>query len=124
MIWLVALGGALGTVARWLLSSWFPAPTGGVPWVTLGINVAGSFLLGFLTRYFVAQGAAPMLVTALTVGVCGGFTTFSAFSGDALRLIQEGHWGKAAVYVLGSVTLSLAAVALGDWVGRAGRSFG
>jgi CrcB protein len=121
MMALVALGGALGTVLRWMLSLWFPTPPGGIPWSTLGINVAGSFILGLLARYFMTHSVSPAVVAALTVGLCGGFTTFSAFSGDTLRLIQGGQWGKAGIYVLGSVMLSLVAVGLGDWVGRAVR---
>jgi CrcB protein len=122
MILLVALGGAVGTLARWWLTVLFPVPVGGVPWITLGINVAGSFALGVLARVFITHVASPTTVVALTVGVCGGFTTFSTFSADTLRLIHGGHWGKAGLYVLGSVALSLAAVALGDWTGRAAQS--
>ena len=121
MMPLIALGGAIGAAARWLLSLWFPAPAGAIPWGTLGINVAGSFTLGLLARYFMTHSVSPAIVAALTVGLCGGFTTFSAFSGDTLRLIQGGHWGRAGVYVVGSVTLSLLAVVLGDWVGKLGQ---
>ena len=86
MLFLIALGGALGTAARWQLSHWFPTPAGGIPWVTLGINVVGSFILGLLARYFLTHATSPAVVAAMTVGLCGGFTTFSAFSGDTLRL--------------------------------------
>ena len=121
MLFLIALGGALGTAARWQLSHWFPTPAGGIPWVTLGINVVGSFILGLLARYFLTHATSPAVVAAMTVGLCGGFTTFSAFSGDTLRLMQGGQWGRAGVYVVGSVMLSLIAVAFGDWVGRMGQ---
>ena len=119
MILLIALGGAVGTLARWGLMVLFPTPVGGVPWVTLGINVAGSFVLGLLARYFITHSVSPATVAAMTVGLCGGFTTFSTFSGDTLRLIQGGQWGRAGMYVIGSVAISLLAVAAGDWVGRA-----
>lgn len=119
MILLIALGGALGTLARWWLMVLFPTPVGGIAWSTLGINVIGSFVLGLLARYFITHSVSPATVAALTVGLCGGFTTFATFSGDTLRLVQGGHWGRAGVYVLGSVTLSLIAIAAGDWVGRA-----
>lgn len=122
MILLIAIGGALGTLARWWLSVLFPTPVDSIPWSTLGINVVGSFLLGVLARYFITHSVPPATVAALTVGLCGGFTTFSSFSGDTLRLIQGGQWGRAGVYVLGSVALSLLAVAAGDWVGRVSTS--
>lgn len=119
MILLIAAGGAVGTAARWWLMTLYPTPVGGIPWVTLGINVGGSFILGFLARTFVAHAASPATVAALTVGICGGFTTFSTYSADTLRLIQGDQWGRAAIYALGSVALSLAAVAWGEWTARA-----
>jgi CrcB protein len=119
VILLIAAGGAVGTAARWWLMVLFPTPVGGIPWVTLGINVAGSFVLGFLARTFMTHTISPGAVAALTVGVCGGFTTFSAYSADTLRLIQSAQWGRAATYALGSVALSLVAVAWGEWTARA-----
>lgn len=96
----------------------FPTPVGGIPWVTLGINVAGSFVLGFLARVFVTHTVSPSIVAALTVGVCGGFTTFSTYSADTLRLMDNAQWGRAATYALGSLALSLVAVAWGEWTAR------
>jgi fluoride exporter len=119
MILLIALGGAVGTVARWWLTTMFPVPAGSVPWVTLAINVVGAFVLGFLARTFAVHATSPSIVAALTVGVCGGFTTFSAFSADTLRLIQAGNVGRASFYVVGSVLLSLVAIAAGELSARA-----
>jgi fluoride exporter len=106
MFWIitqVAIGGALGSVLRYLTVSAVGGPT-----ATIVVNVLGSLLMGVL---YVALSArlSPLLMT----GVLGGFTTFSAFSLDALKLYEGGQTGQAALYVAGSVLLSLAALALG-----------
>ena len=101
----VAIGGAIGSVLRFAVIAGF-----GAPWATLFVNVAGSFAMGML--FVVLQGRAglqPLLMT----GVLGGFTTFSAFSLDSMKLWQSGQFLQAAFYVGGSVALSLIAVALG-----------
>jgi len=122
MIWTlsqVALGGAIGAVARYL------AMVGGLrafglhfPWATLAINVAGSFLIGVLFVWLEARGMLRVAPFAIA-GVLGGFTTFSTFSLDALRLWERGEAGLALLYVAGSLTLSLAAVAAGVALARA-----
>ena len=102
---LIALGGALGAVLRHLSVAAL-----GAPWATAAVNVAGSFAIGVLFVLLAARtGWQPFLMT----GVLGGFTTFSAFSLDTLKLIQAGQPAQAALYVLASVALSLIAVALG-----------
>ena len=109
------VGGGLGAVARYgvnrLSLAWF-GPL--VPAGTLVVNVGGSFLMGLLAA-LLAEGpaASPSLRLFLLTGVLGGFTTFSAFSLDALGLWQRGQAGAASVYVLASVLLSLAGIALG-----------
>ncbi len=100
----VALGGAIGSVLRALTVAAF-----GAPWAVAAVNVVGSFAMGFLFIPAGRLGLSPMLLT----GVLGGFTTFSAFSLDALRLWQSGQTLQAALYVTISVGLSLFAVALG-----------
>ncbi len=101
----VALGGAIGAVLRYLTGLALAFPFG-----TLAVNVVGSFLIGVLWVALADRGAwAALLIT----GVLGGFTTFSAFSLDTLRLVETGRAPMAALYVLASVTLSLGAVALG-----------
>ncbi|CAA9395336.1 MAG: Fluoride ion transporter CrcB [uncultured Rubellimicrobium sp.] len=104
----VALGGALGASLRYLATLLWPAPSG-----VLAVNVAGSLAIGILSVRL-APALAPFLVT----GVLGGFTTFSAFSLDALRLMEGGRTGPAFLYVGGSVGLSLLACAAGLWLGR------
>ena len=100
----VALGGAVGSVLRYLSLLAVPAP-----WGTLGINVLGSFLIGLLFVPAGRMGLSPLLLT----GVLGGFTTFSAFALDAARLWTAGQGGQALAYVAASVALSLVAVAAG-----------
>lgn len=104
----VALGGALGAVLRALATLAWPAP-----WGVLAVNVLGSFLIGL-----VAVWLPPRLWPFVVTGLLGGFTTFSAFSLDALRLLEGGRPGAAALYVGGSVALSLLACGLGLWIGR------
>lgn len=103
----VAIGGAIGSVLRFLTLQAFAAP-----WGVMAINVLGSFLIGILYGPAGRLGLSPLLLT----GVLGGFTTFSAFSLDAARLWNGGAVGQAAVYVAGSVLLSLMAVAAGGWL--------
>jgi fluoride exporter len=107
---LVALGGAIGSVLRYLMVAAI-----GASWGTAAVNVLGSFLIGVL---FVGLGARDGWQLFLMTGLLGGFTTFSAFSLDALKLLDTGGPLQAAIYVLGSVTLSLAAVALGVAIAR------
>ncbi len=110
---MVALGGAIGAAGRFLAGTAVTRLAGpGFPWGTLVVNVAGCFAMGVLVVALAQAGAmrhAPLLMT----GVLGGFTTFSAFSLDAVALYQRGEAGLALVYVSGSMVGSLAALALG-----------
>ncbi len=113
MIWTlsqVALGGAIGSVLRYLTVSAISAPLG-----TFVVNVAGSFVMGIL---FVLISSRTTLSPLLMTGVLGGFTTFSAFSLDTLKLWQSGQTPTALAYVAGSVVFSLLAVALGAALAR------
>ena len=101
----VAAGGALGSVLRYLTVAAF-----GAPWAVAAVNVAGSFVMGVA---FVALSSRAHLSPFLMAGILGGFTTFSAFSLDALKLWHSGETLQAALYVALSVGLSLFAVALG-----------
>lgn len=107
---LIALGGALGSVLRYLAVA-----AVGAPWGTAVVNVLGSLVIG---AAFVLLDTRAGWQLFLMTGVLGGFTTFSAFSLDALKLIQAGQTLQAAGYVLASVALSLAAVALGVALAR------
>lgn len=91
------------------------------PWGTLAVNVIGSFLIGVLAAWFAFRGdsyATQSLRLFLTTGILGGFTTFSAFSLDFALLFERGDTMLAAVYVIASVALSLAAIFAGLWVVR------
>lgn len=107
----VALGGAVGASLRYLANLSIQRIAGhGFPWHTLLVNVAGSAIMGGLMVALAHKGGlrfAPFLMT----GVLGGFTTFSAFSMDAILLWERGQIGAAALYIGGSVLLSLAAFA-------------
>jgi CrcB protein len=110
----VAAGSALGGVARFLISNALTRPGSAFPWSTLGINILGALLVGLVTR--LAINGAPINLEMrlfLTVGFCGGFTTFSAFSYEVLALIDAQMPVRAASYALVSVVLSLLAVAVG-----------
>ena len=108
----VALGGAAGSVLRYwatLGAAWLG--WGAFPWSTIAINVAGSFAIGWFAT---AHGAASHEVRLLVMtGLCGGFTTFSAFSLQTLDLLRAGNLAGAAANVLLSVALCLAAVFAG-----------
>lgn len=115
----VALGGALGASARYLVNVSTMRLIGpGFPWATVTVNVAGSFLMGVLV-VVLAHKDATRLAPFLMTGALGGFTTFSAFSLDALTLWERGQTALAAAYVLGSVVLSLGAIVAGMAVTRA-----
>ena len=115
MIWYVALGSAIGGVARYLVGGWVQQRSGTTfPVQTLLINVSGSFLLGLIQRYALETAAlSPEVRTMLTIGVCGGYTTFSTFSYETLRLVEDGDWRRAGMYTLLSVVLSISAALLG-----------
>lgn len=117
----VAIGGAFGASARYLLGGWVAARAGaGFPWGTLIINVTGSFLLCFLATLAVERYRIPPIwYILLGTGFCGGYTTFSTFSYETLRLAAEGSWGRAAANVAASVGAGLVAGVLGFIAGRA-----
>ncbi len=109
----VAIGGALGSAARYLVNVTAMRLLGpGFPWATVAVNVAGSFLMGVLV-VALAHRDATRLAPFLMTGVLGGFTTFSAFSLDTLTLWERGQAGLASAYVAGSVAASLAAIVAG-----------
>jgi CrcB protein len=114
----VAIGGAIGSAGRYLVNVGAMRLAGpGFPWATLAVNIAGSFVMGVLVVVLAEGGnrLAPFLMT----GVLGGFTTFSAFSLDAVALYQRGEAGLAAAYVTASVAVSLAALIAGMACARA-----
>lgn len=116
----VALGGAVGSVARfaltWLVQS---RVTGPFPIGTLVVNIAGSLVLGFIMQLGLATASmSPHVRLLLTTGFCGGFTTFSAFSYETAQLINERKYSTTAVYIGASVVLSLIAIFVGMRLAR------
>ena len=118
MIWAIALAGAAGTVARYLISTWMPRESGAFPYSTFVINIAGSFLIALASRLLSAPDSNPMLRAALTIGFCGGFTTFSTFSAEFVALLQEGRAARALLYVMLSVGSGAIAVLAGLLLGN------
>ena len=117
VIW-VALGSAAGGVCRYLVSHLLNAG-GGFPWGTLTVNVVGSLAIGALSGWLAHQSAQATAIRLFAVvGFCGGFTTFSTFSNEAFRLLEQSQWGLFAGYVGASVVAGLAAVALGYSLAR------
>ena len=114
---LLALGGALGTLARYWLSGVVANTIGQTfPWGTIAVNVTGSFLIGFFATLtgpdgrFLVSGSTRQFVM---IGLCGGYTTFSSFSLQTLNLLNEGEWLYAGGNVVASVVLCLIFVWLG-----------
>jgi len=116
----VALGGAIGSVARLWLSVQVGLVTGLVfPWGTILVNIIGSLVIGFVATLTGPNGRVVVPIDAqafVMVGLCGGFTTFSAFSLQTLELARDGRLLHAAANILLSVVLCLTAVALGHWL--------
>lgn len=117
---IIAIGAALGANARYWLSNWFVGRVGPeFPWGTLFINVSGGLLIGLvltvLNQRLVSDPAARLL---LVTGFLGAYTTFSTFTYETMRLLQNGDVGPALFNAAGSVTIGLAATFGGMWLGR------
>lgn len=116
----IALGGALGAVGRYALSSQITQWIGpGFPWGILLVNVAGCFAMGVLAELgALTLNLSPEMRAFLTTGILGGFTTFSAFALDSAVMIERGDWVSTTMYVAASVIGSIAALFLGLAVAR------
>jgi CrcB protein len=119
-ILLVAVGGAVGSVCRYLtglaMTRWIGT---GFPWGTITVNIVGSFVIGLLTELIARKVSMPMETRLLlVVGFLGGFTTFSSFSLDTMALFERGESLSAFAYVAASVLLSLGAAFGGLALGR------
>jgi CrcB protein len=114
----VFLGGGLGSILRYVLSGVVVRHVGETfPWGTLLVNVTGCFVIGLFATFTGADSrwmVAPSIRTFFMIGVCGGYTTFSAFSLQTLALAQEGEWLRAGA----NVVLSVVACLLGVWLGH------
>lgn len=116
----VAIGGALGSVTRFWVSGAIAQKFGEtLPVGTLLVNISGSFVLGFFAALTSPDGrllVSPGFRQFFMIGVCGGYTTFSSFSLQTLALARDGEWLFAALNTIGSFTLCLFAVWLGDYL--------
>ena len=117
----VAAGGAMGAAARYSVAQlairWFGT---GFPWGTLFVNIAGSLLMGLIFESFTfSRISLPSAVQLfMMTGILGGFTTFSAFSLEAITMLSQRDYMSALLYVSGSVFLSLIGVIVGIWLVR------
>ncbi len=114
----IALGSALGGMARYACQDWATRHISETfPWGTMMVNIVGCSFIGFFFTFTGPDGRFIVGTTArqfVMVGICGGYTTFSSFSLDALNRARDGQWAQAAGYVLGSLVFCL----LGVWLGH------
>lgn len=113
----VALGGALGSLARFWLAEACAAWLGSnFPWGTIIVNISGCFVIGFFSTLTGPDGrilASTLTRQFVMIGLCGGYTTFSSFSLQTLNMIQKGNWSMAGLHIVASVVMCLLAV----WIG-------
>ena len=115
----VFVGGGLGTVARYDLAAHHPIAAGGFPWVTLLVNLTGSFAIGLLvplTEH--ASHRVPMMRPLLMIGLLGGWTTYSTLAVEATLLVKDGDVGTMVAYLVATVAGGLALVVVGHGLGR------
>ncbi|HUO90941.1 MAG TPA: fluoride efflux transporter CrcB [Rhizomicrobium sp.] len=116
----VALGGALGSLLRYLLAGAVQSPVNPFPIGIMVVNVTGAFVMGVIVELSALKlQISPEVRAFLTVGILGGYTTFSTYSLDSALLIERGAYGSAALYIVGSAALSILALFAGLWVVRA-----
>lgn len=113
---MIFLGGGCGSLMRYAVGTLIPSAA--FPWATFAVNALGSFAIGLFGGLAARFGWSEGVRLALTVGLCGGFTTFSTFSKESLALAESGRWSAFGAYVVGSLLLGLAAVALGYYLAR------
>jgi CrcB protein len=117
---LAALGGALGALARWAVTTALPHAQGAWPWATLLVNLTGCLAIGALLAVLLARFPhSPWLRPFLAVGVLGGYTTYSTFAVDVVQLVRSGHSALALAYLVVSVVGGVLAVVAGLLAGRA-----
>ena len=114
---IVAGGGAIGAVCRFLIGKLSLGSNSGFPLKTFIVNILGCFMIGLVAALALKQlSDSPKLVLFLKVGICGGFTTFSSFALETGGLLEKGSYGVAAAYVVLSVTLGIAALFVAEYL--------
>ena len=116
----VGAGGAIGSMARYLIAGWVQSPAWtGFPYGIFIVNVTGGFIMGVFTEAMALRfNVSPEMRAFLTTGILGGYTTFSTFSLEAAMLIERHNYGQATFYVAGSAVLSVVALFAGLWLTR------
>lgn len=116
----VGVGGGLGALARYYIAGWVQPAGSQFDWGIFVVNITGGLLMGMIVEASALRlNLSPELRSFLTVGILGGYTTFSTFSLDSALMLQKGQYGLAAAYVAGSVVLSIFALFVGLWIVRA-----
>ena len=115
----VAVGGAMGALARYGLGGWVHTWAGTrIPWGTFVVNASGSLLIGLALRFLEGVPSTPEVRALVSIGLLGAFTTFSTYTYETVALVRSGEWARAGVYSLGSLAVGVLAVAVG--LGAAG----
>ncbi len=114
ILW-IALGGAVGSVGRYLVSKCFE---GSFPWGTLTVNILGSLLIGILTGLVAKGTLSPEMKLLLVTGFCGGFTTFSTFANESLSMMKAGQVALLALYIGVSVAVGIMAAYIGMQISK------
>lgn len=116
---LVFIGGGIGSVLRYLVGKFLKMPASGFPWSTFSVNVLGSLIIGILMGITLKNSAlSDNQSLFLITGLCGGFTTFSAFAYENQVFLKEGDFINFFVYTLGSIGVGLAAVFFGLFISK------
>ena len=112
---LVFLGGGIGTVLRFIISKLIPHNDSGFPWSTFSANLIGCFIIGLISGYFFKTSSTNQsdIILFATVGICGGFTTFSTFAYENINFLKSGDFIFFISYTLGSLILGILMVYLG-----------
>ena len=119
MVFAVGVGGGIGALARYYIAGWVQPPGALFNWGIFVVNITGGLLMGMIVEASALRlNLSPDLRAFLTVGILGGYTTFSTFSLDSALLLQRGEYLQAAAYVTGSVVLSILALFAGLWLVR------
>ena len=119
MVFAVGVGGGLGALARYYIAGWVQPAGYLFNWGIFAVNISGGFLMGLIVEASALRlNLPPDLRAFLTVGILGGYTTFSTFSLDSALLLQRGAYLQAAAYMIGSVVLSVLALFAGLWIVR------
>ena len=120
VVFAVGVGGGLGALARYYIAGAIQSATTVFPWGIFVVNISGGLLMGIIVEASALKlNLSPELRSFLSIGILGGYTTFSTFSLDSVLLLQMGEYAQAAFYIIGSVVLSIMALVAGLWIVRA-----